>query len=139
MGLVNNKPTVQNNWRIFSGWHPHKLRIGLRLGWKMFILTKKKACKWYLSACLQNNPLRSLGGRSWFLIIFGVPFLVFVYINKQLSFSDRLSKMKKKFVGNFPIFPPFTQQRVQEIYNFHTIWFILSVLSPAPPLVMICY
>ena len=37
-----NRQTIKNNWRIFSGWNTQKIRIGLRLGWKMSILIKKK-------------------------------------------------------------------------------------------------
>ena len=46
-------------------------------------------------------PSRSLGGRSWLLRILGQPFLVFVDINEQLSFSERLSNMKKIYEVKF--------------------------------------
>ena len=49
-------------------------------------------------------PSRSLGGRSWLLRILGQPFLVFVDINEQLSFSERLSNMKKIYEVKFHFF-----------------------------------
>ena len=52
--------TFKNHLRILRGWNHNDIRISLRLGWKILILIKKKACSHLFSSNILGERLSYL-------------------------------------------------------------------------------